>query len=211
MNDNLELELINKIMMFGTILKERGFDIKLKFWNVEPIEITLLDIKSLKNSLYYAFYNVFEILLRDGVAFNRYDLEAFSSMFGITVEKFVEFLNGFIDISCRVMNKNNKERSLEEKLDVKMVSLDLDNYRKRMLNYLVISLMEMTQKLHDGVVDEEILQKYDSLFIIESLTYGGRWIKKVDKRGVINLLVFFNYIKISNNNFIVICYIIFGI
>ena len=72
------------------------------------------------------------------------------------------------------MNKNNKERTLEEKLDVKMVSLDLDNYRKRMLNYLVISLMEMTQKLHDGVVDEEILQKYDSLFIIESLTYGGR-------------------------------------
>lgn len=174
MENNLELELINKIMLFGTILKERGFDIKLKFWNVEPIEITASDIMALKNSLHYAFYNVFEILLRDGVAFNRYDLEAFSSMFGITVEKFVEFLNGFIDISCRVMNKNNKERTLEEKLDVKMVSLDLDNYRKRMLNYLVISLMEMTQKLHDGVVDEEILQKYDSLFIIESLTYGGR-------------------------------------
>lgn len=49
MENNLELELINKIMLFGTILKERGFDIKLKFWNVEPIEITASDIMSLKN------------------------------------------------------------------------------------------------------------------------------------------------------------------
>ena len=174
MENNLELELINKIMLFGTILKERGFDIKLKFWNVEPIEITASYIMALKNSLHYAFYNVFEILLRDGASFNRYDLEAFSSMFGVTVENFIEFLDNFIDVSSRVMNKKAEQRTEEDNFKVMILSWDLNNYRKRMINYLLEALLEMTQKLHDGVVDEEIVQKYDSLFIIESLNFGGR-------------------------------------
>ena len=174
MDDNLELECINKIMLYGTILKDRGFDIKFKFWNTNPIDITDLDILTLKNSLYFAFYNVFEILLRDGGAFNRFELEAFSTMFAVSPERLIEFLNNFVDVSSKVMNKSNEQRSEEEKIDVKILSLDLNNYRKRMINYLLEALMEMTQKLYDGIVDEEILQKYDSLFIIESLTFGGR-------------------------------------
>lgn len=174
MNGNLELELINKIMFYGTVLRERGFDIKLKFWNSNPIEITGMDNLALKSSLDYAFYNVFETLLREGGAFNRFELEAFSSIFEIPTAKLTEFLNNFIEVSSKVINKSDKERTWEENLDVKMLSWDLDNYRRRMLDYLVNSLMEMTQKLYDGVVDDEILQKYDSLFIIESLTFGGR-------------------------------------
>ena len=89
-------------------------------------------------------------------------------------EKEYYYTAGNLRRELNEVNKITEQRTEEDNFKVMILSWDLNNYRKRMINYLLEALLEMTQKLHDGVVDEEIVQKYDSLFIIESLNFGGR-------------------------------------
>lgn len=172
MNENLELEAINKIMFYSTILRERGYDIKFKFWNTNPIELDGIDALDLKNQLRNSFYNLFETLLREGCAFNEYDLNSFGVLFGTTNMEFVEMLENFVQVAGRVLNK--EKRSLEDEVDVKIIGVSMEQMRMNMLKYILQSLMDMTEKLHDGVIADEITQKYDDIFIIETLLYGGR-------------------------------------
>lgn len=174
MNNKLELEIVNKIKFYSKVLREKGFDIKLKFWNTVPLDMSGLDITSLKDVLYSNFYNVFETLLREGGSFTGYELESIAIMFGISVNELTDFLNNFIEISSKVINKNIKDRTLEENVDVKIIYIDLERFRVNILNYILQALMEMAQKLDNGILDEEVVQKYDNMFIIESLLFGGR-------------------------------------
>ena len=172
MDKNLELDFINQIMLYTTILRERGFAIKLKFWNKCPIELDGVDAMLLKNAFYNSFYNVFEKLLSEDVNFNKFDLEAFGLLFGVSVSEFVEFLNNFIEVASRVLSK--KERSILDDVDVKSIYIDMERFRMNMLNYILQALMAMSQKLYDGIVDREIEEKYDNIFVIDSLLLGGR-------------------------------------
>ena len=167
MESNLELKVINTIMLYGKILKEKGYLIKLKFWRINAIPLTEEDVMVLRNSLSYGFYNLFETLIRDGVAFNAYELEAFAKIFKVTTREITEFFDSMMNVASRLMYKS--KRTMEEKTDVEMLRVDMEKFRVNMLRFIMESLMEMAQG-----IDEDIKEKYDSIFIFESLEFGGR-------------------------------------
>ena len=132
MENNFELKVISTMIECGEILREKGYSVKIKFWGVDAISLDDVDANTLKNTLSNSFYNVFETLLREGGAFNAYELEAFAKMFDVTTNEVANLLNN-------------------------MMILAYD------------ALIEMAQDMSDEVID-----KYSSVFVIETLEFGGR-------------------------------------
>lgn len=167
MENRFELEVINSIMIYGKMLKEKGYSVKLKFWGVDAISLNEEDVIILKNILSNSFYNVFETLLRDGGAFNAYELGAFAKIFDVDTGEVTEFLNNMMEMSSRLMYKSN--RTLEENISLKMLHIDMERFRINMLKFIRDALWDMAHNMSD-----EVILKYDDVFVIESLEYGGR-------------------------------------
>ena len=167
MENRFELEVINSIMIYGKMLKEKGYSVKLKFWGVDAISLNEEDVIILKNILSNSFYNVFETLLRDGGAFNAYELGAFAKIFDVDTGEVTEFLNNMMEMSSRLMYKSN--RTPEENISLKMLHIDMERFRINMLKFIRDALWDMAHNMSD-----EVILKYDDVFVIESLEYGGR-------------------------------------
>lgn len=170
MENSFELKVINCMMVYGTILKEKGYLVKLKFWGADAISLNDGDVVFLRNALSNNFYNIFETILREkNSAFNAFELETFSNVFDVTPSEFIEFLNSMIDVASRVMFKDNGDRTWEDTIDVKMIQVDMERFRANMLKYILDALVDMTRNM-----SSEVIEKYDDLFIIEVLDLGGR-------------------------------------
>ncbi len=168
MENIFELKIINTMMIYGKILKEKGYLVKIKFWGVDNISLNDGDVVALKNKLSNSFYNVFETLLREnGGTFNKYELEAFANIFDVTTGEVIEFLNNLMDLASRLITKS--DRTMEEDIDIKMLRIDMERFRINMLRYILDALGEMARDMSD-----EVIEKYDGVFIIESRTFGGR-------------------------------------
>lgn len=167
MENRFELEVINSIMVYGEILKEKGYSVKLKFWAVDAIPLNEGDVITLKNTLSNSFYNVFETLLRDGGSFNTYELEAFAKVFDVDTSEVTEFLNNMMEMASRLMYKSN--RTPEENMSLKMLHIDMERFRINMLKFISDATSEMAHDMSD-----EVILKYDDVFVIESLEFGGR-------------------------------------
>ena len=114
-----------------------------------------------------SFYNVFETLLREGGAFNAYELEAFAKMFDVTTNEVANLLNNMMILASKLMYKKN--RTKEENIDIKMLYINMESFRSNMLKFIYDALIEMAQDMSDEVID-----KYSSVFVIETLEFGGR-------------------------------------
>ena len=167
MENRFELEVINSIMVYGEILKEKGYSVKLKFWGVDAIPLNEGDVIILKNTLSNSFYNVFETLLRDGGSFNTYELEAFAKVFDVDTSEVTDFLNNMMEMASRLMYKSN--RTPEENMSLKMLHIDMERFRINMLKFISDATSEMAHDMSD-----EVILKYDDVFVIESLEFGGR-------------------------------------
>lgn len=167
MENRFELEVINSIMVYGEILKEKGYSVKLKFWGVDAIPLNEGDVIILKNTLSKSFYNVFETLLRDGGSFNTYELEAFAKVFDVDTSEVTDFLNNMMEMASRLMYKSN--RTPEENMSLKMLHIDMERFRINMLKFISDATSEMAHDMSD-----EVILKYDDVFVIESLEFGGR-------------------------------------
>ena len=167
MENRFELEVINSIMVYSEILKEKGYSVKLKFWGVDAIPLNEGDVIILKNTLSNSFYNVFETLLRDGGSFNTYELEAFAKVFDVDTSEVTDFLNNMMEMASRLMYKSN--RTPEENMSLKMLHIDMERFRINMLKFISDATSEMAHDMSD-----EIILKYDDVFVIESLEFGGR-------------------------------------
>ena len=167
MENRFELEVINSIMVYGEILKEKGYSVKLKFWGVDAIPLNEGDVIILKNTLSNSFYNVFETLLREGGVFNACELEAFAKVFDVDTSEVTDFLNNMMEMASRLMYKSN--RTLEENISLKMLHIDMERFRINMLKFISDATSEMAHDMSD-----EIILKYDDVFVIESLEFGGR-------------------------------------
>lgn len=167
MENRFELEVINSIMVYSEILKEKGYSVKLKFWGVDAIPLNEGDVIILKNTLSNSFYNIFETLLRDGGSFNTYELEAFAKVFDVDTSEVTEFLNNMMEMASRLMYKSN--RTPEENMSLKMLHIDMERFRINMLKFISDATSEMAHDMSD-----EVILKYDDVFVIESLEFGGR-------------------------------------
>ena len=167
MENNFELKVINTMIECGEILREKGYSVKIKCWGVDAISLNVVDANTLKNILSNSFYNVFETLLREGGAFNAYDLEAFAKMFDVTTNEVTDLLNNMMVLASKLMYKKN--RTKEENIDIKMLYINMESFRSNMLKFIYDALMEMAQDMSDEVID-----KYSSVFVIETLEFGGR-------------------------------------
>ena len=167
MENRFELEVINSIMVYGEILKEKGYSVKLKFWGVDAIPLNEGDVIILKNTLSNSFYNIFETLLRDGGSFNAYELEAFAKVFDVDTSEVTDFLNNMMEMASRLMYKSN--RTPEENMSLKMLHVDMERFRINMLKFISDATSEMAHDMSD-----EVILKYDDVFVIESLEFGGR-------------------------------------
>lgn len=167
MENRFELEVINSIMVYGEILKEKGYSVKLKFWGEDAIPLNEGDVIILKNTLSNSFYNIFETLLREGGVFNAYELEAFAKVFDVDTSEVTDFLNNMMEMASRLMYKSN--RTPEENMSLKMLHIDMERFRINMLKFISDATSEMAHDMSD-----EIILKYDDVFVIESLEFGGR-------------------------------------
>ena len=167
MENNFELKVINTMIECGEILREKGYSVKIKFWGVDAISLNDVDANTLKNTLSNSFYNVFETLLREGGAFNAYELVAFAKMFDVTTNEVANLLNNMMILASKLMYKKN--RTKEENIDIKMLYINMESFGSNMLKFIYDALMEMAQDMSDEVID-----KYSSVFVIETLEFGGR-------------------------------------
>ena len=167
MENRFELEVINSIMVYGEILKEKGYSVKLKFWGVDAIPLNEGDVIILKNTLSNSFYNIFETLLREGGVFNAYELGAFAKVFDVDTSEVTDFLNNMMEMASRLMYKSN--RTPEENMSLKMLHVDMERFRINMLKFISDATSEMAHDMSD-----EVILKYDDVFVIESLEFGGR-------------------------------------
>ena len=98
---------------------------------------------------------------------SAYELEAFAKIFDVDTGEVTEFLNNMMEMSSRLMYKSN--RTLEENISLKMLHIDMERFRINMLKFISDAIGEMAYDMSD-----EVILKYDDVFVIESLEYGGR-------------------------------------
>ena len=166
MEKQFELEIINTIARYTDILKEQGYLVKLKFWGGNIVSLNG-DVMVLKNTLSNCFYNVFETLLREGGAFNYYELESLAIVFDVTTNEVIDFLNNMMDVASKVMYKKN--RDMEDIINLKVLYVDMERFRINYLRFILEAMMDMVNNM-----SKETILKYDNIFIVESLEYGGR-------------------------------------
>lgn len=166
MEKQFELEIINTIARYTDILKEQGYLVKLKFWGGNIVSLNG-DVMVLKNTLSNCFYNVFETLLREGGSFNYYELESLALVFDVTTNEVIDFLNNMTDIASKVMYKKN--RTMEDIINLKVLYVDMERFRINYLRFILEAMMDMVNNM-----SKETILKYDNIFIVESLEYGGR-------------------------------------
>ena len=166
MEKQFELEIINTIARYTDILKEQGYLVKLKFWGGNIVSLNG-DVMVLKNTLSNCFYNVFETLLREGGSFNYYELESLAIVFDVTTNEVIDFLNNMMDVASKVMYKKN--RDMEDIINLKVLYVDMERFRINYLRFILEAMMDMVNNM-----SKETILKYDNIFIVESLEYGGR-------------------------------------
>lgn len=98
---------------------------------------------------------------------SAYELEAFAKVFDVDTSEVTDFLNNMMEMASRLMYKSN--RTPEENMSLKMLHVDMERFRINMLKFISDAIGEMAYDMSD-----EVILKYDDVFVIESLEYGGR-------------------------------------